>query len=130
MKRIGIINCYEVSKRCSSSGCLKALHARTGSFERYDEEIQLLSFAHCNGCGEDAVARVVARAARMREVGVDVIHLSTCIQGRCNQYDAFLEALSSLCEVVGHTHARKGETLPSPLELRPRRRQVAGAPED
>ncbi|MBI5443016.1 MAG: CGGC domain-containing protein [Deltaproteobacteria bacterium] len=113
MKNIGIINCFEVSKRCSASGCLKALHARTGSFEQYaGEEVVLLSFAHCNGCGEDAVEQVVARAKRMREVGVEVIHLSTCTRSRCGQYEAFLEALEPMIEVVGYTHAKRGEAGP------------------
>lgn len=131
VKRIGIINCHEVSKRCSASGCLKALQARTGSFERYEgEEIQLLSFAHCNGCGEDAVAQVVARAERMRDVGVEVIHLSTCMKSRCGQYEAFLEALSPRVEVVGYSHAKRPGADPpgSPGELSPSSIRASVAP--
>ena len=108
MKSIGIINCFDVSQRCSSSGCLKALHDRTGSFARYaEEEIRILSFVHCNGCGEAAVEQVLARAERMRKVGVDVIHLSTCVKSRCSHYDEFLEALSEEFEVVGNSHGKK-----------------------
>jgi predicted metal-binding protein len=108
VKNIGIINCHDVSRRCSSSGCLKALHDRTGAFARYtDEELRIVSFVHCNGCGDGAVERVVARARRMREVGVDVIHLSTCVQSRCPEYGAFLAALGGESEVVGATHGKK-----------------------
>jgi len=93
MKRIGIINCLEVSRRCSSSGCLKAALGRTGAFERYaGEEVQVISLVHCNGCGHEAVEQVLTRARRMREVGVEVIHLSTCVKARCPDYEAFLDA--------------------------------------
>jgi len=110
MRKIGIINCYEVSKKCSSSGCFKALHDRTGSFERYaGEEVQIISFVHCNGCGEETVGQVLARADRMREVGVDVIHLSTCVKSRCPQYEAFLHALSGEFEIVGYSHGKKSQ---------------------
>lgn len=120
MKKLGIVNCYEVSKRCSSSGCLNALSERTGSFERYEgEETRLVSFVHCNGCGERAVEQVVARAERMREVGVEVIHLSTCIKSRCVQYEAFLKALSGKFEVVAFTHGKKRQapSIEGPIRL-------------
>lgn len=113
MKKLGIINCFEVSKRCSSSGCLRALGDRTASFERYaGVEVQLLSFVHCNGCGETAVEHVAARGARMGDVGVDVIHLSTCMS-KCDKYDEFLRVLSAKFEVVGYTHGKKRQ-LPVP----------------
>jgi predicted metal-binding protein len=108
MKKIGIITCHEVSKRCSSSGCFKALHARTGSFIRYaGEEAQIAGFVHCNGCGDKAVEQVMARAERMRQVGVDVIHLSTCIKSRCDRYPEFLSALAEGFDVVGYSHGKK-----------------------
>jgi len=108
MKRIGIINCYEVSKKCTASGCFKAFHARTGSFERYqDEEAEIISFVHCNGCQPDAVENVVEKARRMRDKGVNVIHLSTCVRSRCPMYERFLESLAYEIEVEGFTHAKK-----------------------
>lgn len=122
MRKIGIINCYDVSKKCSSSGCFKALHDRTGSFERYaGEEVQIISFVHCNGCGDGAVGRVLDRAERMREVGVDVIHLSTCVKSRCAQYEAFLDALSGDFEIVGYSHGKKSPALTVEGPIRPLR---------
>jgi len=108
VKRIGIINCFEVSKKCTGSGCFKAFHARTGSFARYvDEEVEIISFVHCNGCAPDALETVVEKARRMKEKGVDVVHLSTCTRSRCPMYDSFMEALGYETDVEGHTHAKK-----------------------
>lgn len=111
MKYIGIITCLEVSRKCTGSGCFKALHARSGAFERYGtDDLQVLSFVHCNGCGTESVENVLERARRMTEKGVDIIHLSTCIQAKCPDYNAFLRALSAeyTCEGYTHTKKRKG----------------------
>ena len=108
MKRFGVINCFEVSKKCTASGCFKAFHARTGAFERYaHEEAELISFVHCNGCGPDALENVMEKARRMKEKGVDVIHLSTCTRSRCPLYEKFMETLAYELEVEGYTHAKK-----------------------
>ena len=107
MKSIGIINCFEVSKRCSGSGCFKAFNNKTGSFNEYNDESQLLSFVHCNGCSENSVEQVVERAKRMKEVGVDTIHLSSCIRSKCQYYKEFIDELSKDFEVVDYTHGTK-----------------------
>lgn len=107
MKKIGIINCFEVSKRCSGSGCFKAFNNKAASFENYDNESQLLSFVHCNGCSENSIDQVISRAERMKEIGVDTIHLSSCIRSNCPWYDEFLSTLSKNFEVVGYTHGGK-----------------------
>lgn len=108
MRNIGIINCYNVSKRCSSSGCLKAFYARTGAFEKYkDEDAQVISFVHCNGCSENSVEQIIERAERMKKVGVDSIHLSSCVKSKCPWYDTFMEELSKEFTVEGYTHKKK-----------------------
>lgn len=103
-KKVGIINCFEVSKRCSGSGCFKAFNNKGASFENYDTDSQLVSFVHCNGCSEDSVNQVVTRAQKMKEAGVNTIHLSSCVRSRCSYYKEFIEALSKDFEVVGYTH--------------------------
>lgn len=108
LKKIGIINCFDVSQRCSSSGCFKAAYNKTGSFTRYeDEDIQVISFVHCNGCSDNSTEQVLARAERMKKVGVDVIHLSTCIKSKCPYYDDFIAKLSEKYDVVGYSHGKK-----------------------
>lgn len=111
MKKIGIINCYEVSKRCSGSGCFKAFNNNTGSFEDYnDEDKELISFVHCNGCGEQSIEEVLLRAKKMKKNGVDCIHLSSCIRSKCPWYDDFIRELSKDFKVVGYTHSKKNKT--------------------
>ncbi|WP_129596648.1 CGGC domain-containing protein [Anaerophilus nitritogenes] len=108
MKNIGIINCYNVSKRCSSSGCFKALYNETGSFERYKGEgARIISFVHCNGCGNQVVNQFLERAERMVQRGVDVIHLSTCVRSKCPWYDEVMKNLSEKYEIEGYSHAKK-----------------------
>lgn len=108
MKKIGIINCFEVSTRCTGSGCFKAVNNKTGSFERYeDEDIEMISFIHCNGCSENSLEQVLERAEKMKLRGVDVIHMSTCIKSKCPKYEVFMEELSKNFEVVGYSHGKK-----------------------
>ncbi len=109
MKKIGIINCYDVSTRCSSSGCFKAFNERKGSFKDYEENTQLISYVHCNGCSEKSVQQVLLRAQAMKNVGVSVIHLATCIKKRCPKYEEFMKALKQEYEVVGYSHGKKNE---------------------
>lgn len=108
MKKVGIINCYEVSTRCSGSGCFKAFNNKTGAFEEYQgEEIELVSFVHCNGCNEASVEEVLTKAKKMKAVGVEYIHLSSCVKAKCPLYDNFMKELSKEHNVVGYTHSKK-----------------------
>lgn len=107
MKKIGIINCFEVSKRCSGSGCFKAFNNKTGSFENYDSDSELLSFVHCNGCSEDSIEQVIKKANRMHDIGVTTIHLSSCIRSKCPSYNEFVAELSKKFEVENYTHGSK-----------------------
>ncbi len=40
----------------------------------------------------------------MKEAGIEVIHLSTCMKKMCPRYDEHLKVLSKDFEVVGYTH--------------------------
>lgn len=105
MKKIGIINCYNISKRCCSIGCFKAFHNREGSFEKYKNmDAEIYSYTHCNGCGDDSVKNVLQKAKMMNKLGVDVIHLSTCIKTKCPHYQEFLTELSKHYTVEEFTH--------------------------
>lgn len=107
MKKIGIINCLNVSAKCSSTGCFKAFYQKTGAFDKYQDNTQLISFVHCNGCSPDSVKQLLARAERMKEKGVEIIHLSTCIKAKCPWYQDFIKELTKKYTVEGYTHGKK-----------------------
>ncbi|WP_027626124.1 CGGC domain-containing protein [Clostridium lundense] len=110
MKKIGIINCLEVSKRCSGSGCFKAFNNKSGSFEKYTEEdSELLSFIQCNGCTDNSVKELLIKAEDLKKLGVTTIHLSSCIRSKCPWYNEFIEELSKDFQVEGYTHEKKGK---------------------
>lgn len=104
MSKIGIINCYNESKECSSFGCFKAFNDRAASFKNYDESSEIISFVHCNGCSETSVNQVLDRAKSMKKRGVDSIHLATCIKLNCPFYNKFIDELSKKLDVKGYTH--------------------------
>ncbi|KAJ51866.1 putative metal-binding protein [Clostridium tetanomorphum] len=108
MKKIGIINCLEVSKRCSGSGCFKAFNNRSGSFEKYiNEESELVSFIQCDGCSNTAVNDLILKAKQLKELGIKRIHLSSCIRSKCPWYNEFIKGLSKDFQVEGYTHEKR-----------------------
>ncbi|GLC31703.1 CGGC domain-containing protein [Clostridium omnivorum] len=104
MSKIGIINCYNESRTCSSYGCFKAFNNREGSFKNYDSNSEVMCFVHCNGCSEDSVQQVLEKSRIMKNKGVDTIHLSTCIKLKCPLYNKFIEALGKEIDIVGYSH--------------------------
>ena len=104
MKKIGIITCYNESKQYPGINCFNAFNNRTASFKDYDSESVVLGFVHCNGCSKDSAELVLQRAKKMKETGVDVIHLSTCMKKMCPRYKEHLNALSNDFEVAEYTH--------------------------
>ena len=105
MKKIAIYVCGEVSKKCIASGCLRAFNEKSESFERYkDQEYKLVVFNNCPGCDEFPVENLKMKMDKFKKVDIDVVHLSTCIRGRCEYYEEFAKILSENFEVVGYTH--------------------------
>lgn len=114
MKYIGIINCFKTSHKCTSSGCFKAFYAKEGSFERYEgEEIQMRSFTHCKGCSSDSVENVVSIAKKMKERGVDVVHLSSCVRSKCPSHQQYIDEISEFMEIEAYSHAKGKKIKPS-----------------
>ena len=105
MKKIAIYVCGDVSKRCTANGCLRTFNEKEDSFKRYEEEgAQLVAFNNCHGCEDDPVESLDVKIEKMEKAGVEVVHLSTCIRGRCEYYEAFAEKFSKHFDVVGYTH--------------------------
>jgi predicted metal-binding protein len=104
MSKIGIINCYNESKICSSFGCFKAFNDRGSAFEDYDKDTEVICFVHCNGCSDDSIKQVMDRANSMKKRGVTTIHLATCIKIKCPWSAEFIKALSGNFDIISYTH--------------------------
>ncbi|MFC1915844.1 CGGC domain-containing protein [Chloroflexota bacterium] len=90
--KVGIIRCQEHSNQCAGYNCFPAMQNRTGQFEVYDN-IELVGFESCGGCGRNKADKVLARALRLKEKGAEVIHLGNCLVGACPFKDIYEEAL-------------------------------------
>ncbi|MCQ6962097.1 metal-binding protein [Methanolobus chelungpuianus] len=75
--RIAVIRCDIVSETCPGVGCFKAFNKRTVHFKDYDRNTEMVAFFTCGGCSGRRVHRLVKSLLRH---GVDVIHLSSCMQ--------------------------------------------------
>lgn len=104
MKKVAIYICDVVSKKCTATGCFKAFNNKTDSFEMYDEELQLVAFNTCNGCDEDPIGSLDIKIEKFKKAGVDSVHLSTCIRGRCEHYEVFAKKIAEHFNVIGYTH--------------------------
>ena len=90
--KIGIIRCEEHSKDCAGYNCFPAIRNKTGQFEGIND-IELVGFDTCGGCGRKKADKIVARAIRLKEKGAEVIHLGNCIVGTCLHQDIYEKAL-------------------------------------
>jgi len=80
--KIGIIRCDEHSYTCAGYHCFPAVQNKTGEFKEYDE-IEIVGFDDCGGCGRGKADKIVARATRLKEKGAEVIHLGNCLILHC-----------------------------------------------
>ncbi len=111
MKKIMIFICGEVSKKCSANGCFRTFNERVDAFGEYgpDDEIQLVAFNTCPGCEESPLDNLKSKIGKIKKSGADTVHISTCIRGRCDNYDAFAEILGEAgFDVIGYTHGSLG----------------------
>ena len=114
MTRIGIIRCQELAvtpgpHRCAGYNCFPAMTNKTKYMDEY-ETIELVGFDTCGGCpGRTRFDRIVERGLKLKELGAEVIHLSTCIVNFCPNKDKFAEVLK---EKVGLPIKEKTHTFP------------------
>jgi predicted metal-binding protein len=101
MIKIAILIREETSQKCTGSGCLKSFNQRSESFSRYQrEEIQLVGFFHSGGDLEYKIQK-------MKDAGVDIIHVSTCMRAKHDDYEELLQRLGKDFDVIGYTHGSK-----------------------
>jgi len=97
--KIAIIVRNETLDKCTGKGCLNAFFQRLDAFVDYDENIQLVGFTQESGDLEKKISK-------LKELGVDVVHLSSCLRGKSADYQALAERLSQEFAVVGYTHGK------------------------
>ena len=105
MIKIAILVREETTHKCTGKGCLKSFNGKTESFARYDGiEVELVGFFHSGG-------DLDYKLNTMKEAGVDVIHVSTCMRARYDGYEKLIEQLGKDFDVIGYTHgSAEGKT--------------------
>jgi predicted metal-binding protein len=112
-KKIAVIVREATLQNCTGKGCFKAFFSRKDSFENYDADAEIRVFTHEGG-------DIQKKLERMIEEEIDVVHLSTCLRGKSDQYEILAKELSEYFQVIGYTHGsregQKGNTVfyPSP----------------
>ena len=105
MLKIAILVRQETTDKCTGKGCLQTFFSKTKSFARYeDTEIELVGFFHSGG-------DLDYKLSKMKEAGVQVIHVSTCMRGKYEGYEELVEKIGRDFDVIGYTHgSEKGKT--------------------
>jgi predicted metal-binding protein len=95
--KIAILVREETMQRCTGRGCLNAFFQRKDAFERYEEEVQLVTFSHAGGDIDHKIETMIKN-------GVDVVHLSSCMRGKAANYETLAKRLGEHFDVIGYTH--------------------------
>ncbi len=123
MVKIAILVREETTAKCTGKGCLKSFNGKTESFQRYKGmEVELVGFFHSGGDLE-------YKLAKMKEAGVEVIHVSTCMRAKYPGYRVLVEKISEQFDVVGYTHgSEEGKTRKtvSVIHMKDRRKIING----
>ena len=121
--KIGIIRCDERSIQCAGYSCFPAVLNKTGKFEEYDD-IELVGFDDCGGCGRGKADKIVARALRLKEKGAEAIHLGNCMTGSCPSEELYEKAL---LEEIGLPIIKGTHSRPTPEQIAARRSAAGNA---
>jgi len=99
MMKIAILVRAETADKCTGKGCLKAFFAKADGFEIYKDIsiVELCGFFHSGGNLDD-------KLNKMKDSGVQVIHVSTCMRGKYEGYAELVEKLSADFDVIGYSH--------------------------
>ena len=71
--KIGIIICNRY-RNCAGGKCFRALAEKSGAFDIYKEELDLVGFTSCGGCPG---GNIEYAPEEMKKNGAEVIHLAT-----------------------------------------------------
>lgn len=104
--KIAILIRAETADKCTGKGCLKAFFAKSDGFEIYKnmDDVELCGFFHSGG-------ELDYKLNKMKDAGVQVIHVSTCMRAKYEEYDELIEKISANFDVIGYTHgSAQGKT--------------------
>lgn len=103
--KIAILMREETALRCTGKGCLNAFFAKKDGFEIYQgREVELCGFFHSGG-------DLDYKLAKMKDAGVQVIHVSTCMRGKYPGYAELVKKISADFDVIGYSHgSAQGQT--------------------
>lgn len=105
--KIGIGICEKVNGKCSTMGCFRAYNNKDKHFSQYkDMEVELLSFFTCNICSKDSKEDIVKISERLKNAGVQKIHLGACaLKCKADIMEEIKEIFISIgMDVVEGTH--------------------------
>ncbi|WP_205747814.1 CGGC domain-containing protein [Desulforhopalus sp. IMCC35007] len=108
MIKIAILVREETTHKCTGRGCLKSFNGKTESFARYQgTETELVGFFHSGG-------DLDYKLKTMKEAGVNVIHVSTCMRAKYDDYEGLVQRIGKDFDVIGYTHgSAEGKTRPT-----------------
>jgi predicted metal-binding protein len=95
--KIAILVREETMKTCTGKGCFNAFFNRMDAFQNYGEGVELVGFTHAGG-------DIAHKIEKLKDNGVEIIHLSTCLRAKGLDYEQLAETLSNDFKVVGYTH--------------------------
>ena len=96
--KIAIMVREETSQKCTGKGCLRSYFSRRESFARYrDRDVELIGFFHSGG-------DLDYKLLKMKEAGVHIIHLSTCMRAKYTDYEGLVRKIAQDFDVIGYTH--------------------------
>jgi predicted metal-binding protein len=94
---------------------------KTGEFEEYDD-IELVGFDDCGGCGRGKADKIVDRAIRLKDRGAEAIHLANCLIGPCPSKELYEK---TLVEEIGLPIIKGTHPAPTPEQIAARRQASA-----
>ena len=97
--KIAILVREKTMMHCTGNGCMNAFLKKIDSFARYadQDDVELVAFTHSGGDIEKKIAV-------LQKKGVDVVHLSSCLKEKDDNYEQLYNQLSEKFAVVGYTH--------------------------
>lgn len=98
--KIAILTNASTMDKCTGRGCFKAFNGRKDAFEGYDAAVELVAFTHAGGDLDKKIRK-------LKDNGVEVVHLSTCLRGKHGDYEGLMARLSKDFIVKGYTHGSK-----------------------
>lgn len=102
--KIAIIVRESTLDRCTGKGCLNAFFKKIDAFKDYEDNVELVSFTHNGGDIDYKIQKLINN-------NVEVVHLSSCMRAKSEDYELLAGNLSKHFDVVGYTHGLvKGKT--------------------